>query len=567
MGITSSLFIGRSALNAYQSALAVVGNNVANVATPGYTRLNPNLSSIPGLPSPSGQVGLGVRLASVRRNANEALEARLRSAISDQSSAGAVRAGFLRIEAILDPLGDQDIGSLMSQFFNSAGALQNNPDNAAARGGLVNTASALAQKIRDQRVALLNQRTDLNREIEVIIGEADRIATNIASLNVQIASAEAGSAGQAGGLRDARNQLLSRLSEFFDVTVREQPGGSFSVYLGNESLVQSGLSRGLQASIETDADGLAIIVPRFKEDNGLVGPFSGEIAGLASARDTQIGGLLKRIDTLAIALIQEVNKIHASGQGLEGFTTLAGLTDVTDPALALSTANNGLSLIPKTGSFFIDVKNDATGAVDRYQINIDLDGIGVDSTLNSVAADITANTPLTATVDANGRLTLTVPAGSSFTFADDTSDFLAGAGLNVFFSGGDSSDIDVNSLVANNLNLVAAAQSGFSGDGSNATALELMENSAVAALNGSSLSEYYTSSIGEVAVNSSAAQSTAVAATIVFESLSAQRESISGVNLDEEAVSLIRYQRAFEGAARFMGVVDSMLQTLLTLIR
>ena len=567
MGITSSLFIGRSALNAYQSALAVVGNNVANVATPGYTRLNPNLSSIPGLPSPSGQVGLGVRLASVRRSANEALEARLRSAISDQSSAGAVRAGFLRIEAILDPLGDHDIGSLMSEFFNSAGALQNNPDNAAARGGLVNTASALAQKIRDQRVALLNQRTDLNREIEVIIGEADRIATNIASLNVQIASAEAGSAGQAGGLRDERNQLLSRLSEFFDVTVREQPGGSFSVYLGNESLVQSGLSRGLQASIETDADGLAIIVARFKEDNGLVGPFSGEVAGLASARDTQIGGLLKRIDTLATALIQEVNKIHASGQGLEGFTTLAGLTEVTDPALALSTANNGLSLIPKTGSFFIDVKDDATGAVDRYQINIDLDGIGVDSTLNSVAADITANTPLTATVDANGRLTLTVPAGSSFTFADDTSDFLAAAGLNVFFSGGDSSDIDVNSLVANNLNLVAAAQSGFSGDGSNATALELLENAAVAALNGSSLSEYYTSSIGEVAVNSSAAQSTAFAATIVFESLSAQRESISGVNLDEEAVSLIRYQRAFEGAARFMGVVDSMLQTLLTLIR
>ncbi|MFQ5422806.1 MAG: flagellar hook-associated protein FlgK [Phycisphaerae bacterium] len=567
MGITASLFIGRSALSAYQSAIQVVGNNLANVATEGFTRLSPNLSGIPGTPTTGGQIGLGVRLASVRRNVNEALQARLRSASSDKFSADSVRTGFTRIEGLLDPLGDQDIGSLMSEFFNSVGALQNSPDNTAARGAVVNTASALGQKLREQRMGLIGLRDDLNREIEVIVAEADGIATQIADLNVQIASAEAGSAGQAGGLRDQRDQLLSRLSEFFDITVREQPGGAVSVYVGNESLVQVGQSRGLQVATEIDANGLAISVPRFKQDNGPVSPLSGKTAGLISARDTQIDGLLSRLNTLASALIQEVNKIHASGQGLTGFTTLTSVSGITDPSLALTTAANGVTLIPKTGSFFIDVKDNATGAIDRHQINIDLDGIGTDSTLNSVAADITANTPLTATVGADGRLTLSVPTGSTFTFADDTSDFLASIGLNVLFSGKDAADIDVNPAVLADPNLLAAAQSGLPGDGSNATALELLENTAVTSLSGSSLNEFYTAIVGNVGVQSSGAQNTLDASTIVFDSLSVQRESISGVNVDEEAVSLIRFQRAFEGAARFMGVVDGMLQTLLSLIR
>lgn len=567
MSINSSLFIGRSALNAYQAALQVVGGNLANAATPGYSRLTPNLSPIAGPRTNAGQVGLGVRITSVRRAINEALQDRLRSAVSDQGSASAVRAGFTRLEAILDPLGEQDIGSLMSDFFNNIGALQNNPSNTAARGAVVNVGSTLARKIREQREALLNARVDLNREIEVIIAEADQIATDIAVLNQQIALAEAGSTGPAGALRDQRDQQLSRLSEFFNVTIREQPNGSVNVYLGNESLVQAGFSRGLHAVQEIDATGLAVIVPRFKQDNGLVAPFSGEVAGLANARDTQIGSLLARINTLATALIQEVNKIHSGGQGLEGYSTLIALTGVTDPTLALSTANNGLTLIPVTGSFFIDVKDDASGTVDRYQINIDLDGIGADSTLNSVAADITANTPLTATVGADGRITLTVPTGSTFAFADDTSGFLAAVGINVFFSGQDAADMDINSALVSNLNLVAAARSGLPGDGSNATALELLENNPIAFLSGSSLNEFYAATVGEMAVNSSAAQSTLDSAVVVFDSLSAQRESISGVNVDEEAVSMIRYQRAFEGVARFMGVVDSMLQTLMSLIR
>jgi len=565
MGLTASLFIGRSALSSYQSALQVVGNNIANAATPGYSRLTPNLEGIPGLSANGAQVGNGVRLAGVSRSVSEALLSRLRSGTSDQSSASAERSGLTQLESILDPLGDQNLGALLSQFFNSAGELQNNPQNRAARGGLINAGVALTEKIRDQRQQLIDLRNQSDSEIEQIAADANDIGQKIAALNLQITSTEAGGA-QAGALRDQRDQLLSRLSGYFQITTREQSNGSVSVYIGNESLVQNAQARGIKAVKEPNADGMNTTNIRFADDNGPVPALSGQVEGLILARDQRVGGTLDKLQNLASALIREVNKIHSSGQGLEGYTTTTGLGHVIDPSLALSTADNGLDFNPTSGSFFIDVKDTATGTSQRYQIRIDLDGIGADSSLNSVAADISGTTPVTATVTSDGKLRLTAPAGKTISFADDTSGFLAAVGINTFFTGTDSADIAVNDAIQANPNLVAASKTGLAGDGSNATALSKLQNLPVTLLGGSSLNEYYNAAVGDIAVTSSAAQAALDATSTIVDSLSAQRESLSGVNVDEEAVNLIKYQRGFEGAARYMTVVDSMLQTLLGLI-
>jgi flagellar hook-associated protein 1 FlgK len=276
---------------------------------------------------------------------------------------------------------------------------------------------------------------------------------------------------------------------------------------------------------------------------------------------------MSRLDSLASALISEINRIHAGGKGLSGFSNLTGTAAVIDPTVALSDTGNGLDFPPKTGSFFIDVK-DASGSVVRTQINIDLDGIGADSTLNSVAADINANVAgVTATVLADGRLKLSATGGCTFTFGEDTSGVLGAMGLNTFFTGKNALDIAVNPLISGDPNMLAAATTGQAGDGSNATALASLQDQAVSSLGGVSLNEYNTSTVANLAVSASGARSAADASGVIFDSLTAQRESISGVNLDEEAVALISYQRAFQGTARFMTVVDDMLQTLLTLVR
>jgi flagellar hook-associated protein 1 len=567
MGLTSALGIGRSALAAYQAALQIVGNNIANVGTAGYTRNSADLNAVSGVNLGFGQVGNGVRLAGVRRAVSEAINARLRSANSDLNSTSTQQSNLDRIEGIIDPLGDINLGSLIGEFFTSLNNLQNNPQNFATRGIVVNTATTLTQRIRDVRSDLLAVQADANTEIQQATARADDIATKIADLNTQITTAECGGGGPASALRDQRDQLLSQLSEIFSINVREQPSGAVNVYIGNEALIQFGQSFGLTTTTEINSDGVATATVRFAHNGGPVPTSSGQVAGLIKTRDTDVASQMSRLDSLAGALIGEINRIHAGGKGLAAFSDLTGTSAVIDPAVVLSDTDNGITFPPKTGSFFIDVK-DASGAVVRTQINIDLDGIGADSTLNSVAADINANVAnVTAAVLADGRLELTSTGGCTFTFADDTSGFLGAMGLNTFFSGKNSLDIAVNPLIAGNPNLVAAATSDQPGDGSNATALASLQDQAVASLGGVSLNAYYTATVADLAVSSSGASSAADASSVIFDSLTAQRESISGVNLDEETVALISYQRAFQGTARYMTVVDEMLQTLLTLIR
>ncbi len=568
MGLTSSLSVGRTALAAYQAALEVVGNNVANSATPGYVRISPQLSALSGPTLRAGQIGGGVNLSSLKRNVNASLEARLRTALSDQESASAEQLSLDRLESVFSLLGDRNLASLMGEFFSSLGNLQNNPENLATRGIVLDSADTLAASIRDIRADLIRLRNDLNAEIEDATTQADEIAARIADLNIQITVAEAGSSGPAAGLRNQRDQLLTELSELFSITVREQPSGAMNVYIGNASLIQFGQSFGLKTVTETDSDGYALAVVRFQHNNARISPPSGLVEGLINSRDNYLANQMSRLDTLAAGLIREINNIHARGKGLEGFSQLTALTGVTDPTQDLSLADNGITFLPQTGSFFIDVKDTATGTVVRTQIHLDLDGIGTDSTLDSVAADITANVAgVTATVLSTGQLQLSATGGSTFTFADDTSGFLAALGLNAFFSGKDSSDIAVNSLLAGNPALLAAAKTDLPGDGSNATDLASLQDLAVNTLGGVSLNDYYTATTANIAVSLSGARSTAEASAIIFGSLTAQREALSGVSLDEEAVSMVTYQRAYQAAARFVNVVDEMMQVLLSLVR
>lgn len=568
MGLYSALSVGRTALSAYQAGLQVAGQNIANVGTPGYTRIRAQLAALPGEATRAGQMGYGVKVLAIRRAISESLQARLRNAGSDQQATLAERNTLDRVESIFDPLGDSNLGTLINEFFSSLNDLQNTSENSATRGIVVNTAIALTQRIRGVRTELLNIREELNNDILTSVGRADELLTQIAHLNKEITAAEAGSTGPAAALRDQRDQLLGELAEMFEITTKEQPNGAVNVYIGGTAIIQFGQSFGLKADYEPVPSGLPTVVVRVRINNGPVDIRSGRIHGFINSRDSHVQSQFDRLDTLARSIIGEINRVHAGGQGLLDFSTLTGLSRITDSTVALNTPDNGIEFLPQTGSFYINVK-DASGVVTKFQINVNLDGLnGDDTTLDSLVADINANVPgVTATILPNGTLQLSAAAGSTFTFSDDTSGVLAALGLNTFFTGSGSIDIDINPLVSGNPSYIAAAQTYFVGDGSNATAMVNVHDQALTALGGVSLNDYYNATMANLAVTSSSVRGANEAADIIFESLSAQRESISGVNLDEEAINLMTYQRAYEGAARYMRVVDEMLQVLLTLVR
>ncbi len=564
---TSALQIGRSALLSYQAALQVVGNNIANAGNASYTRQSTGLAAIPPSSGTTLQIGNGVGVIAIQRNISDAVESRLRQSRSDRASAESEDAALSRIESILNPLGDSNLASELQAFFDSFAGLQNNPENVAGRRLVLSAGARLAQTIRQTRADLLATRQQANREIEFAVGQANQLAAQVAELNVRIVTAESASQSPAAALRDQRDDLLRQLSEIVGISTREQPGGAVNVYIGNEPLVFFGTSRGLTTTTESVGAGRFDAVVRFTANNGQVAIASGKLAGLTAARDQHVDTQIERLDRFAAALIAEVNRVHSQGQGLSGFTSLTAGYPVGDAGVALNSAAAGLPLAPRSGTFYVDVRNTATGTVVRTAVHVDADGLGGDTTLNSLAADISAAVGnLTATVQADGTLSLSAADGFTFQFASDSSNVLAALGLNAYFSGRDASDIAVSADIAGAPERLAASVSGLPGDGANAGRIAALIEAPATSLGGASLLAFHQGSVGIQAVSAAASRSGLQAADAILSSLVAQREAVSGVNLDEEAVKLVTYQRAYEGAARYLSVVDELLRTLLGLV-
>jgi flagellar hook-associated protein 1 FlgK len=114
--------------------------------------------------------------------------------------------------------------------------------------------------------------------------------------------------------------------------------------------------------------------------------------------------------------------------------------------------------------------------------------------------------------------------------------------------------------------LLAAAKNGEPADNQTARAIAGLETTALGSLGGSTLKDAYQSTINQLAAAADGAKTDAEAAAAVKETLEAQREALSGVSLDEEAVNLMRQQRAFQGAARVVAAVDELMQTVLNLV-
>ncbi len=573
--INGALQIGRSALQAYQGALQVIGNNVANAGNPEYTRQTLGLSAVQGSPLAEGlQPGAGVALTDLKRNLDESLENRIRTATGELESATSRQQALGRVETFFDDINGQGVSARLTDLFNSFADVQNDPAALGMRDIAVAAGAALADSLARLRSSLKGLGDDLDDQIDGLVTDADRMAGQIAELNAEIAAAEAGRKPQAHALRDQRDALLRGLAELFDVTVREQPDGSINVYIGSEPLIQGGASRGLTTEQLID-DGFARTVLRFADDGSPAPVGGGQVAGLITARDEEAYGRLAQLDELAAAVILEVNKVHSEGQGLSGFTSVTGTYAVNDPAAALNSSAAGLIFPPRNGSFFIAVADDPTGTVVAYQIDVDLDGTADDTTLESLAASINSTVEgVTASVTSANTLQLEADPGFSFNFGydgaearQDTSDVLAALGVNTFFDGSSAADIAVNDVLTTSPGLLAAATVNLAGDGSNAGRLAAVGEAASDVLDGVTISEQYTRLASEVAVAGANALDDVEATQAVLSALQLQKDSVSGVSLDEEAVGLLKFERAYQGAARYVTTVDRLLAELIALIR
>lgn len=215
------------------------------------------------------------------------------------------------------------------------------------------------------------------------------------------------------------------------------------------------------------------------------------------------------------------------------------------------------------GSFKLVVTNETTGLQQSFTITVDLDKVGADSTLTSIAAQLNAALPGSTTVLGDGRLQIQSGASNvRLSFADDTSGFLAAMGLNRFFNGSDATTMALNPALANNSALLSAATTNSPGDNSNALAFVGLRSAAL--VNGTTFEDFYQSLAGVLGNDAAEVKDRLKNQQLLDEQLTNQRERVSGVNVDEEAVKMLEYQRSFQASARFISVVDQLLETLIT---
>ena len=401
----------------------------------------------------------------------------------------------------------------------------------------------------------------VNQQLPQQADTASTLATQIASLNVQISTAQGGTSGTANSLVDQRDADLSQLSKLVNITTANQPNGTVNVYIGSEPLVEGETNHGLSVKNITDSTGAQIPTVVFTDNGGTAAITSGQIGALQQVR-SQMTLAGDSISTITRNLISSVNQLSASGQGTAGFVSVTASNAVNDPTQALNSTAAGLVPPPANGSFVVHVSQ-ANGTTKSTLVQVNLNGTGAQTTLNSLAASLNGITGIGASIVA-GQLKITsTTAPATISFSQDSSGTLASLGINTFFTGTGAGDIGVNSVLTNQPSLLATAQNGEPGDNANALAISKVEAQALPGLSGETLQSSYQNLVNQVSNTAATAKSNSTVAQAVQQTLSAQQQSLSGVSINEETVNLLQQQQAFQAAARVVSVVQSMYTSLL----
>jgi len=569
--LNTSLVTGRNAMAANQLALDVVGNNIANATTEGYVRQSPVFVNTPDKKVRTGVfVGTGAMLERISRLVDTFLQEQIRGSAGTVADLQVLEQNLLRIEMAFKETTDQDLSTAMNRFFDALEGLQNDPSQLALRTNVAHEARTLSTVFHETVRAIDDVSADMDVQISQLVESINSLTGQVAELNVGIVRGEGGTGGQGSQnrLRDRRDLLVGQLADIVGITVIEQPNGAYNVYLGGDPLVFGVESFELEA--EARSTGSAIVHDVvFAADGHAASLDGGRLAGIVTTRDTLAPEFKGVLDDLARSLIWEVNRIHTEGMGLTGFADVTSSGAVTNPTATLDAA--GLDFNVTNGSFVVNILNGTTGQVDSFNIDIDLDGIGADSTLNSVvgeiAAEITAVLPqITAVVTVDNRIRLqSASSNLTIAFGPDSSGFLAAMGINTLLSGHDANTFDVDTRVLEEPGMVAAATTSNPGDNSNAVRLTELRSALIGDLGGGTFADFLESTVSNLAVQARTTTESRMSAEDFMGSLRSRHETISGVDMNEEAVNIIRYQNAFRGAGRFIATINRLLDVIFTL--
>lgn len=552
------------AMATHQLTLEVTGQNISNVNNTNYTRQEATLeAAFPIQPGGSpGLIGTGVRATSIIRRNDQFLEGQRLLNRSNSGYWNSAQDFMARLETVFNEASPNGLNGQMDSYYKSWQNLAFNPRGLTERTDTISQGRNISATFSKVNQDIKNLRVDLNTKINSSISDINRITGEIARYNQVIHEAESHNV-HANDFRDKRDSLIRDLSTYAQVNTVEDPNTKeVMVSLANgRALVIGQTAFNLEAKQRAD-DGLSSDImwvdPSGQRTNVTAEFSNGNMGAWINMRDTQMPGYLDKLDQLAATMIRDTNNTHSSGYGLDGSTGQDFFTGINISSIA-NRNNTG------TGTVAATVVAPDKLNVHKYQMEFTAaNSYNIrDMTNNSiVATEAYGGGPATSAYLLTQGMQVTINGAPT---ANDK--FIVNPAADASFN------MAVHTNVVNDSNKVAAGLTTNLGDGDNA--LKISQSQGSMAMNRSTLatsgtatfSQYYNSMVGQAGVEAKNANAAMNQQEAINTQTENRREQVGGVALDEEMVNLIKFQHAYQAAARLITTVDTMLQTLIGLAR
>jgi flagellar hook-associated protein 1 FlgK len=552
------LSIAQSGLHAAQAGINTTGQNIANVSTPGYSR-----QVVEQQPSPSVQYGLtsvgqGTNVTGINRIYSEFLAVQANTARTTSSNLATQSAEMQPINNLLTD-SSSGLSTAVLSFFNKLQDLSSKPSDTSTRQTVISASQNLVARFNDAQKQLTNVNGGLNIQIKDSVTKINEAASQIASLNQQIAVSQTSRGGSnVNGLLDQRDQVVANLSKQIKLTVNEQDG-NYNVMIGNGVPLVLAFNTYKLETVASKNDPTRLNVSHTPNGGAQVDVsdvlLGGSLGGIFDFRKNILNPTQNTIGQIILAITSDINAVNKTGLKANG---IQGGNIFTQPASLASpyTTNTG------TGGIGIAITNtnlltnsdyilEKTGAGDSYKLTRVSDGTDVYS--NSALATIT-----------NAGFSLSITTGTVST----GDQFL----LRPTYSGASSYSVtatisDIATAAAGTSVQPNPAVSPAPGDNSNVLAMLAKQTSLV--MNGglSSYQDTLGGLISTVGNKSAELKATSAYAEQWQQSSSIAMENYSGINLEEEAANLLRYQQAYQASGTVLQIARQMFDSILGIMR
>jgi len=660
--MTVSLYqTGVSGLLASQQQLATTGHNIANVNTEGYTRQRAEQNASLGLNNGSNYIGSGTYIQDITRLYDQFSHKEQLMNQSNLGNADSLHARLTQLDQVMSTSGNAVVGSL-DNFYQALNGVADDPNDSGLRSIVLNQAKILSNDFNELNTNFDQMSKSVNGEIEQVASKISEISKEIAKINETIMHSNGAlQTGQPNDLLDKRDQLISELSEFTNVSTVEDTNGVLTVMIGQGTTLVAGITPLTLQVNAGDPDATKTELRLVSGGSNVAinaSRLGGSLAASFEFRDEHLSQTRSEMDRLAMAISSTLNDSQASGLDLNGLQGANIFTDINTSQLQQGRVlpHSGNSVNTQAQVNITDVSKLTT---DKYEVSFDgtdyqmtnltspsaapitlvaLGGGVFDSTLgfefvetgvapavgdtftviptkNSAALmqttltdgnAIAASTAIEVTPSTNNvsdgkveiinvidpfaaksaDVTVDVYESAPGTFSYRvyntatpppapsiaTGSYLSGATAVIDIpTGTPDFQIEISGdLIGSGINARETFSIGGSfgvGNGNHAVAMAKTQEIGVTNGGKETFGKSLAVSTSVVGSKASNANLTADTAQALYTQAYNRNQATSGVNLDEEAANLLKYQQAYQAASQIISTANTIFDTILSAVR